>query len=375
MVAVKEKIAPRKKADFEFLRGACECAAEVIVRVGVLSRKSRTAAAQDDGDLWSRHPTKEQFLSDPFIGDAPIGLWKAFQNPQPVQPTGIDFGHGSGRRRARHVAVCGRWQRQMWRLRKARWSAQDALGRFQKGGALGSQSGAGMQHLHPRRVAAPVASLRFPVGAAGQAAQMTPIGAGRVAAVEVGQLLADPAGDRGFHGCGTDLHPSLEIAGTGSEHHTRFVTSGSHGLQDGRVGAIQIDENVAGIAILRVGMDVHVAAFAIANAQESDRGGMGKLGGSPQPLSGECASGRGVNQTNEIEIVRHARELAANGLHGEIESAVEHGPNFGIERTGRTIFSQRTANSGLTGCLSLGVHRKLLNNGLAFRVEQSDRCP
>jgi hypothetical protein len=28
---VKEKIAPRKRAGFEFPRGACECAAEVIV--------------------------------------------------------------------------------------------------------------------------------------------------------------------------------------------------------------------------------------------------------------------------------------------------------------------------------------------------------
>ena len=145
VVAVTEKIAPGKRAGFEFLRGACECVAEVIVRVGVLSRKSRTAAAQDDGDLWSRHSTEEQFLGDPFIGDAPIGLWEAFQNPQPVQTSGVDFGRGCGRRRARHVGVCGRGQRQMWRLRKDRWSAQNARSRFQQSGALASQVGAGMQ--------------------------------------------------------------------------------------------------------------------------------------------------------------------------------------------------------------------------------------
>jgi hypothetical protein len=55
--------------------------------------------------------------------------------------------------------------------------------------------------------------------------------------------------------------------------------------------------------------------------------------------------------------VRHRRELAAYGLRGEMEAGVEHGPNFGIERTRRTINSRRTANSGLTDCLSLGVHR------------------
>jgi hypothetical protein len=53
---------------------------------------------------------------------------------------------------------------------------------------------------------------------------MTPIGAGQVAAVEVGQPFADLAGHGRWDGCGTDLHPSLEIAGTGLEYHTGFVT-------------------------------------------------------------------------------------------------------------------------------------------------------
>jgi len=39
-----------------------------------------------------------------------------------------------------------------------------------------------------------------------------------------------------------------------------------------------------------------------------------------------------------------------------MESTIEHGPNFGIERACRTMDSQRAANSGLTGCLILGVH-------------------
>jgi hypothetical protein len=59
---------------------------------------------------------------------------------------------------------------------------------------------------------------------------------------------------------------------------------------------------------------------------------------------------------DEIQVLRHGRELAAHGQQREMESTIEHGPNFGIERARRTIDSQRTANSGLTGCLSLGVH-------------------
>src|SRR6266496_6196481 len=89
-IVVEEEIAPRKRAGFKFPRGTCECAAEVIVWVGVLPRKPRTAAAQDGCDLWSGCATLEQFLGDPLIGDAPVGLGEAFENPQPVQPTGIN---------------------------------------------------------------------------------------------------------------------------------------------------------------------------------------------------------------------------------------------------------------------------------------------
>src|SRR5437764_311502 len=76
----------------------------------------------------------------------------------------------------------------------------------------------------------------------------------------------------------------------------------------------------------------------------------------PQPLSREGSASLVMDETDEIQVVRHRRELAAHGQQREIESTVEHGPNSGIERTRRTMDSQRTANSGLTGCLSLGVH-------------------
>lgn len=326
-LAVEEKIAPRKRDGCEFARGACECAAEVIIRAGVMSRKSRTAAAQNRCDLWRGRATLEQFLGDPLIGDAPVGLWEAFQDVQPVHPMGIDFGRGSAR--------CGgsRCRRQVWKRRQARRAAQPMLGRFQQSRALGRQAGMGIQYLHPRSVAPPVAALWFLIGDAGQAAQMAPIGAGYVAAVGVRQLFADLAGDSGVEECGADSDPSLEVAGAALKYHTGIVTSGSHGFHGSEAAVIQIDEDITWIAFGGVGLDVNVATLAVAHAQKSHRSRMYQLGGGPQPLSGKGPLGWMVDQADQVKIVRHRRELAAYGLRGEIESEVEHGLNFGIERT------------------------------------------
>lgn len=329
---VEEKIAPRKRADSQFPRGTCECAAEVVLWMGVLSRKSRTAATQDGCDLWSGRITQEQFLGDPFIGDAPVGLGETLRNPEPVQPMFIDVrraGDGCGMSQpvcAGRLAVRGRPPGTVRCPQQAGVTAQAVLGRFQQSCALGRQAGTSVQHSDPRRGAAPVASLGFLVSEAGQAAQMTPIGAGQVAAVEVGQLSPDLTGCRCLNGHGTHSNPGLEIAGTGLKDHTGIVSLGAHGFHNGWAGAIQIDEDVAGIALLRVGVNVYVAAFPVAHAQEPDGGGMGQLSSRPQPLSGECPSGLGMNETDEIEVVRHGPELSAYGLYREIGSEVEHDP-------------------------------------------------
>lgn len=85
-------IAPGKRRGFELARGTREGAAEIIVRVRMSARKTGTACAQDGGDLGSAGSVPQQFLGDPFIGDAPIRLREAFGNVQPVQPIGIDAG-------------------------------------------------------------------------------------------------------------------------------------------------------------------------------------------------------------------------------------------------------------------------------------------
>ena len=113
---------------------------------------------------------------------------------------------------------------------------------------------------------------------------------------------------------------------------------------------------MARIAFLAIGLDVYVAALPIAWAQKSYSGRIRELSRDPQPLSGESPPDRMVNQAYQVKVVRHRRELAAYRLHGEIESTVEHGHNFEIAGNRRTMNSQRTANSGLTGCLT-GDHQ------------------
>jgi hypothetical protein len=53
---------------------------------------------------------------------------------------------------------------------------------------------------------------------------------------------------------------------------------------------------------------------------------MGELRSGPQPLARESSSGLVVNQPDQVEVVRHGRNLAAHGPQGQIESTIEHGP-------------------------------------------------
>lgn len=66
-------------------------------------------------------------------------------------------------------------------------------------------------------------------------------------------------------------------------------------------------------------VDVDVECFAVADAQEFYDGGMEQLGWCPEPVSRQRPAGPMVNQANQIQIVRHDRELAADSLLSEHE--------------------------------------------------------
>src|SRR5207245_1382238 len=92
--------------------------------------------------------------------------------------------------------------------------------------------------------------------------------------------------------------------------------------------SIQIEQDIAGIPVVGIGVDVNVAAFAVADAQEAYGGGMEQLGGVPQSLSWKGPAGAVVDQTHQVQVVRHGRQLAADSLHSEDESTTSIGSHF-----------------------------------------------
>ena len=354
--------APGKRTDLQFVDGSCQSAAEVIIGPGVAPWKSWTAVAQDGGDLTGRYAPPQQLFRDPFVGDAPVRLGEAFENPQTVQPLAVDAGRARNGLAISQAGIggvvgCNR-RNPTCGQRQIRGAGPAVFGLFQQSGSLRGQAGMGVQHLDPGEIAAAIAPLRLSVGVAGQPAQVTPIGAGQVAAIGVSQQLAGITGNGRLDREGAHVHPGLQIAGAGLKHHTGAVSVAQHGLEDRRVAVIQIHENVAGIAVWGVGLNVDVAPFPVTSAQKSDRRGISQLCGRPQAFTRKGPSGLTVDETDEVKVVRHGGELAAHGLHGEMESKIEHGPNSRTDGAGSTITFQRTVISGLTGCLSLGVHPK-----------------
>jgi hypothetical protein len=111
----------------------------------------------------------------------------------------------------------------------------------------------------------------------------------------------------------------------GLDYDAGFVPVVAHGGQDRRLGIIQIDQNVAGVVAQRVGPEEDVKALAVAGAQESYRGFEQQLSCRPNALAGERLSRAVVNQTDEIGVTGHGRELTANGLRRKKESNIVHG--------------------------------------------------
>ena len=214
-----------------------------------------------------------------------------------------------------------------------------------------------MHDLHPGSVAAGCAPLELLIGEPSQPAQMTPVGTAQVPSIDAGQLLAGSRRHSGFQRGAAEVNPSLEMARAGLEHDAGVMSIGPHVLDDGRIGAVEIDQDVARISVLGgVGLDVDVTTLAVAHAQKSHSGSVSQLGGRPKPLTRERLSGGVVNQTDQINFVGHRRELTADGLQSDKESMVEHGSNFAIEVGSSTMDFQRAVSSVLTDCLSPRAH-------------------
>jgi hypothetical protein len=208
------RVARGKSGDgLEFPRGTLQSGAEVIVGVGVPAWKTGTAGAHNGGDLGSGGSLAEEFLSDKLIDDTPIGLWEACVNPQTAQPIGIDLGGSRGRGARIRNRASGDRGRKRERRSGLGWATKRAFGRMEQSAACDCQAGTSVQYLDPGSLTAAVAALRLLIGKASQAAQVTPIGTGPIAAIALGQLLADGSSDRRWQRCGADVHRDRLCAG------------------------------------------------------------------------------------------------------------------------------------------------------------------
>jgi hypothetical protein len=149
------------------------------------------------------------------------------------------------------------------------------------------------------------------------------------------------------------VNPSLHVACTGLEHNTRIISIVPHPINDGGGSAVEIDENVTGVVVIGVRLDVDVAPFAVSNAQESNSHWIEQLGRCPQPFSRERSASPTVDQTDQIQIVRHGRNLAADRLHREHESAIDHAESMRRFNARAKVFA---ANGNLS-LISVSHHR------------------
>jgi len=199
---------------------------------------------------------------------------------------------------------------------------QTALGGLNQRGAAAGQAVLGVEDFDPRSEVAVPASRGFLIGEAGQPTQMVPVGAGDIAAIGASQLSADLAGDGRLQGRSADVNPSLEMTGTGLQHQARLVSIGTHGFDNLRVSSIQIEEDVAGIAAVGIRPKINIETLAVASAQKAYNGRLRELIRGPESLSRATACGERLNQTEQIKLIGHGRDLAADGLQGDKQSAL-----------------------------------------------------
>ena len=324
-----------KRRSLEFARGSCDGPTQVIDGVGMAAWKLRTAELEDGTDISQGCAAPQQFLGDPLVGDTPVGLREALRNEQAVQVSLIDVDGGGGSERGN--------RRRVRPLNDGREGIRRrALGRFQQRGAACRQAEVSVEESYERGVTVGATPLHFRVGESGEAAQMAPIGAGRISAIATGEISADGGGDSRLQWFGADAHPGLEMAGAGLEHHTGLMSVSAHGGDDVWIGVIQIEENVAAVERMGAGVEIDVEPLAIAGAQECNRWRRGEQTSRPDSFTGARRSGLVVDQPDEIRFIGHGRELTANPLEGNEESVIAHERDYEFTVARYTIDFQRT---------------------------------
>jgi hypothetical protein len=300
-------------------------APEIAGGIAVTAWKSGTTQLQYLLSVGGRHASCQQRACDPQIHDAPVRLWKALRDVPAPHPALIDL-DGLCRARARGSSRLFRRWGGGREIESVAALADVGASVLQEALGMARQSGSGMHHFHPWRAAVRIAAVRLLIGETGQPAQVPPIGAGNVAPIEARQMPTHGGSQSRLHRGSADVDPSLPVTGTGLEHGARLMAVSAHGSYRRGIRFIQVDQDVAGIVVPGIRVDVHVASLTVAPAQKADDSEGCQLSGGPEPFSGKRPLGRIMDQANEVKITRYGCQLAADGLYGERKARVEHAP-------------------------------------------------
>ena len=301
----------------------CQRTSQVVHRVAMVAWEIWAAQANDSFHLSWRYVQGEQFSSEPQIDDAPVNLGKAFLNMPTLHPGSINTRGSLRRHRAFLVDV-------QTRINPMRRRSRGLLCEGLHGGTQQilsgtGQDGARFDDFDPRSRTGGSTACEFLIGEARQPSQVTPVGAGQIATIRVSQLLTDERRYGRFQRSAAEANPSLKMTRTRLQHHTRLMAIGSHERKNLGSGVIQVEENIAGVAMLGIGQKINIMTLKVACAKKAHHRTACQLTRIPNPFSWTRFSGEAMNHADEIEIIRHGRELAAHGVPGKKKSAIAHG--------------------------------------------------
>src|ERR1044071_715152 len=340
-------------------KSASQGATQVIGGITMAAWKSRTAQPQNLCDIDRTYALRQQSPSDPQVHDAPIRLRKALWNVPAPHPGLVDVCGLGGGQVGRSSLRPRRRDERMAGMRCGGGSVGLLARSLQEAVGAAGQTGSGVHDFHPGGIALAQAPVGFLISKTGESAQMTPVDAGAVAAIELSQVPTDGGSQSWFQGRAADMNPGLAMPRAGLHHDTRFMPVSPHRRQHRGIGVIQVDQDVTGVSVRSIRMDIDIASFAVADPQKANGGEVCQLRRRPQAFSGKRPFGCVVDQTNEVKLTGHRRQLSADGPRGKREAEVKHAPDSATEWGCRTMNSQRVVNSVLTRCLSQGAHFRL----------------
>jgi hypothetical protein len=308
---------------------SCQGASQIVHWVAMTAREIGASQADDSFHLSGRYVQGKQFSSEPQIDNAPVNLGKAFLNMPTLQPGSVNT---RGRLR-RHWSFLAEVQARIHAMRRRRcgWLGEGRHGGTQQILGGSGQDRARFDDFDPRSRTRGSTVCDFLIRETCQSSQVTPVGAGQIASISVSQLLTDPGGYGRFQGSGADTNPSLKMARASLQQHTRLMAIASHERKNLGSSVIQVEENVAGVAMLGIRQKINIMTLQVACAEKTHYRSAPQQTRIPNPFSGTRFSGETMNHADEIEIIRHGRELAAHGVPGKKKSAIAHGHENAME--------------------------------------------